>query len=245
MPLFEAVHPNCELLFMFDNSQNHHARPPDALCVKNLNLSDGGKNTKKLRDTVWEGRPQLMQRPDGVQKGIRTILQERGCWPTDKKLSLICQSCKDPEEEREQNLDCCATRLLSSHDDFKNGKNWLEETLDARHHSMIFCPKFHCELNFIEMIWGYLKSVLRRNCTFSFADLRVQLPLTLRQIPLTFFMKAHRHCLRYMSGYRLGPQYHGPLLDYAVKKYKGHRAIPSDAANLAELQAGFEAKKKK
>ena len=34
-------------VFMFDNSQNH-AKAPDALCANNLNLSDGGKNTKPL-----------------------------------------------------------------------------------------------------------------------------------------------------------------------------------------------------
>ena len=45
------------------------------------------------------------------------------------------------------------------------------------------------ELNFIEMLWGYVK--------------------------------ASHQCLRYMDGYRLGLI--GPELDYAVRKYKGHR----------------------
>ena len=45
IPLATRLHPNCQLLFGFDNSQNHHARRPDALCAQNLNLSDGGKNS--------------------------------------------------------------------------------------------------------------------------------------------------------------------------------------------------------
>ena len=36
-----------ELLFMFDNSQNHHKKSPDGLCANALNLSDGGKNVPK------------------------------------------------------------------------------------------------------------------------------------------------------------------------------------------------------
>ena len=32
-PIFRVLHPDCDGLFMFDNSQNHHAKPPDALAV--------------------------------------------------------------------------------------------------------------------------------------------------------------------------------------------------------------------
>jgi hypothetical protein len=95
IPMFEETHPNCDLLFAFDNSQNHHARSPDALYSYNLNLSDGGKNIKKMRDTTFIDRngiqqTQLMQTGAGVQKGIKTILIERGLWPTDQQLKLEC-----------------------------------------------------------------------------------------------------------------------------------------------------------
>ena len=70
LPLFAELHPDCELSFCFDNSQNHHARKPDALWAWNLNLSDRGKNFKSLRDTEYNGRIHSMQREDGVQKGI-------------------------------------------------------------------------------------------------------------------------------------------------------------------------------
>ena len=85
--------------------------------------------------------------------------------------------------------------------------------------SLLFLPKFHCELNFIEMMWGYIKAQLRRLCTFSFKDLETRLPEHLDNIPLAFVRRASRHCLRYMDGYRAGLV--GPELDYAVKKYKG------------------------
>lgn len=38
---------------------------------------DGGKQPF-LRDTMWNGRVQKMVTEDGVQKGLRTVLQERG-----------------------------------------------------------------------------------------------------------------------------------------------------------------------
>ena len=56
IPLFKKVHPDCDLLFAFDNSQNHHARAPDALVASRLNLNDGGKNTPIMRDTKFKKR---------------------------------------------------------------------------------------------------------------------------------------------------------------------------------------------
>lgn len=53
IPIFKALHPNWQGLFMFDNSQNHHAMPPDALNAKTLNLSDGGKNMKNQPAGWW------------------------------------------------------------------------------------------------------------------------------------------------------------------------------------------------
>ena len=64
-PIFQAAHENAELVFAFDNSSNHHAKAPGALCVNILNLSDGGSKFKAsasgqpakstLRDTTWQG----------------------------------------------------------------------------------------------------------------------------------------------------------------------------------------------
>ena len=56
MPLFEDEpdHADCELVFQFDNSQNHHAREPTALTVSDMILSDGGKNASVIkRDGYW------------------------------------------------------------------------------------------------------------------------------------------------------------------------------------------------
>lgn len=42
-----------------------------------MNVRDGGKQPF-MRDTVWNGHVQKMVTPLGVQKGMRTVLEERG-----------------------------------------------------------------------------------------------------------------------------------------------------------------------
>jgi hypothetical protein len=43
-----------------------------------------------------------------------------------------------------------------------------------------------------------------------------------------------------MAGYRQG--LHGPLLDYTIKKYKGHRTIPLLVGKeLEDLESSFKA----
>ena len=118
-------------------------------------------------------------------------------------------------------------------------KCWLEETVERLGYSLLFLPKFHCELNFIEMLWGYVKAQLRRICTFSsLKDLETRLPEHLEGIPLTFVKKASCHCLRSMDGYRAG--LNGPELDFAVTKYNGHRMIPRE--HLDVIKAKFKKK---
>jgi hypothetical protein len=233
MPLFARYHPEQDCLFMFDNSQNHKAKAPGGLSADagkhGINLSDGGKNTLPLRDTIFDGVVQRMQRPDGVQKGIKTILQERRCWRDGMKLD--CQACNDKKPG--DDVSCCARRLLNSHPDFQAQKSWLEETIERGGHSMIMLPKFHPELSFIEMIWGYLKCSLRHVCSFSYADLHARLPGALLSIPIPSIRRFSRHCFRFMDGYRQG--LHGPVLDFIMKKFKAHRCIdPSSVGLLKE-----------
>ena len=78
-------------------------------------------------------------------------------------------------------------RLLSEQPDLKNQMEMLEEVIQ-RHPNckLIFFPKYHCELNYIEVVWGYLKSKLRRECTFSFPDLCAKIDAELTSIPLKF-----------------------------------------------------------
>ena len=65
-------------------------------------------------------------------KGLKQVLKERGLWPNEG-LKL---------EE--------AWRVLSQQSDFLAQKERLKKIIIAAGHQVIFYPKFHCELNFIE-----------------------------------------------------------------------------------------------
>ena len=236
----------------------HHARAPDALDVSYLNLSDGGKGNvdRKMRDGWYRSidgtrKTQLMRHPTGLQKGLTTILQERGLHLDSKGhlLRLQCIYCKNGDMSARQeaidrgwiDIQCCARGVLSRQPDFLEQEEWLAEECKKQGLSIIFYPKYHCELNYIESVWGWLKSYHRRHCTFKYEALKAQLPITAKEkLPLEFIQRAERSAFRFMSGYRVGLE--GPVLDYAMRLYHGHRQIPQDV--VASINAKFEEKQR-
>ncbi|KAG2068243.1 hypothetical protein BDR04DRAFT_1025036, partial [Suillus decipiens] len=82
----EVNGPNCQALFIFDNSSAHASLPPDALRAFEMNKSDSGKQ-RKQRDTIIpdsnpdptkHGLLQKMTTPSGEPKGLKSVLEERG-----------------------------------------------------------------------------------------------------------------------------------------------------------------------
>ena len=91
------------------------------------------------------------------------------------------------------------------------------------------------------LVWGWIKSYHRNNCSYNYKDLKCGLPLTLDEIlPIAFVRRAFNHCLRFMAGYRVGLT--GAVLEYSVKKYKSHRRL-SACINLATLDLEYKTKK--
>ena len=88
---------------------------------------------------------------------------------------------------------------------FREQRSWLSETVQSYHGCNIFYPKFHCELNFIEMVWGWTKSHHWTHCKYTYKNLKTELPKTLdEKIPIAYVRRAFDHCLRLMNGYRVG-----------------------------------------
>lgn len=52
---------------------------------------------------------------------------------------------------------CYMERVLSLQDDFKAEKPLIQTIIEGSGHICLFLPRFHCELNPIEMLWGYGK----------------------------------------------------------------------------------------
>jgi hypothetical protein len=148
---------DCQALFIFDNSSAHASLPPDALRAFEMNKSDGGKQRKR-RDTVIphsnpdvakRGLIQKMTTPTGEPKGLKSVLEERGfdVQRLRTKCAPVCPF---------ESTGCCMARLLSQQEDFCSQTSMLEQLIRDAGHECIFLPKFHCELNPIEMVCFYL-----------------------------------------------------------------------------------------
>ena len=77
--------------------------------------------------------------------------------------------------------DCCMQQLLSLQDDFKNEKPLLQLIIEGAGHTCLFLPKFHCELNPIELVWGQAKRHEFCAVSCSAAKLTDQLKSTVNQ----------------------------------------------------------------
>lgn len=75
--MFEKKYPMAQGMFIFDNAPSHVKKPEDALNPERMNVRDGGKQPF-MQDTEWNGEVQEMVTDDGLQKGMKTVLEERG-----------------------------------------------------------------------------------------------------------------------------------------------------------------------
>ena len=72
-------------------------------------------------------------------------------------------------------------------------------TVDKYPGCQLICyPKFHCELNFIEIQFiAWAKAHHRSTCTYKYNDLKTGLPVTFDELmPISFVRKAFDYCLR-------------------------------------------------
>jgi hypothetical protein len=212
-------------LFKFDHSSNHTAFADDALNAMEMNSSDGGSQPV-MRDTKWrkdgEGEYtfQSMVTSSGKQKGLKTVLQERGI-----------------------NVDGFAKQalvdLMAAEEDFKGQLNRIQDyfinTLGAQ---CVFYPKFHCEISPIEPYWGAAKIFARQHCRYNIAGLRIVVPMALRAVCLSSIARFFAKCRRTEQLYREGAASidMNKLLNFGSHRYKSHRRVFGLDYRAEELQ---------
>ena len=192
------------IAWLFDHSSCHRAFADDALNAKKMNVRPGGKQPK-MRDTIWAGRPQSLVDEDGVPKGMKQVLRERGI-NTERMVA---------DDMRV---------VLSMHDDFRKEQTIVEQFLTAQGHQVFFIPKFHCELNPIERVWGQAKVYSRKHTNFTLPRLRLIIRPALDSVSLDLIRKYFRKAQDYERAYSEGKE-SGKELEQAVKVCKSHRRI--------------------
>ena len=202
----EHVYPgdNHTLVWLFDQSSCHKAFAEDALNARRMNVRPGG-NQPQMRDTVWGRKVQTMVMADGTPKGMKMVLEERG----------INTSRMNADNMR---------IVLANHEDFRTEKTLVEKYIESRGHIALYIPKFHCELNPIERVWGQAKVYTRKHTNFTLPRLRQIVGPALDSVRLDLIRKYFRTVGDYEKAYMEGRKA-GKELEQAVKVFKSHRRI--------------------
>ena len=152
------------LVWLFDRSSCHRAYAQDALNSNNMNVKP------VMTDTVWAGKVQRLVFHDGVPKGMKQVLEERGINTGTFKADDM-------------------RVILANHDDFRVEKTIIEHFLSSCGHQVHFIPKFHCELNPIERVWGQAKRYTRSYTNFTLPGLRRIMETALDSVTLNIIRK--------------------------------------------------------
>ncbi|KAG1778080.1 hypothetical protein EV702DRAFT_968457 [Suillus placidus] len=101
--------------------------------------------------------------------------------------------------------------------DFINVESCLETSCHAWGFDVIFLPKFHCELNFIEQCWGFVKRLYQMKVQSSSEEvLKCNVIQSLDAVPMDFTMRSARFIDAYQKGLN------DMQVVWAIKKYHGH-----------------------
>jgi hypothetical protein len=255
--LFEALHPGCVAVFLFDNSSNHGAYADDALVASRMTLNEKAwpiTDKFQFRDTIatltnneqmsqsffyekeinsLDKRGYSKSKTVRYFKGIKKFLEERKQWIghdiNGKSWKLNCGS-----PEPGAGLICCARHFLESRSDFKEQKSALQELVEKSGHIFELYPKYHCECNWIEMYWAGAKREARLKCDYTFKSLENNMHAFLDKAGnLAHIRRYFRRSMEYIEAYSKcsdGREVVQTVKKFVEKKYLSHRKIriPSD-----------------
>ena len=161
-----------------------------------------------------------------INKGVKTILQERGCYPKNP-LNLKCKikylnpvvypiaiSDKPP---------CYLARILLTHKDFFKQKSAIAMLIEDKGHKYIFIPKFYYKLNAIKMYQGYRKARYCQVKKTSFEHAKKEVLIALDACSINIIRRFYNRASRFMDAYRKGLGVKAAV--WCVKKQKRYRVI--------------------
>ena len=262
MDILQRHYPSENHVFVFDNTTTHLKWADNALPSRKMpkNTPRHGHNWG-VAVTVLDGNGMPVFDPDGkawcqtvhmgdatfadgglqclyfredhlvspsIFKGMAVILEE--CGYSASNLWVECKGFKCPQNS----TSCCCWHMLYNEPEFSEVESLLETTCKSRGFQVLFLPKFHFELNFIEQCWGYSKRIYRQYPISSKeVDLEHNVLKALDSVPLVSMCRFATRSQRFMGGYWWG--LNGKQAAWAAKKYGGHRVLPETIMEEIEL----------
>ena len=253
-----VLYPEHSPVCFFDWSSCHDCMEVGAAAVSKMNVGVGGvrkgeqltpmnriqllADTPKIRKGEWQNltfqpgdAPPFyalhMEAADyvGRVKGMKQILWERGLFKPG--MTKDGGKVKDPTLSMEY--------VLGNQPDFKAVPSSLQVLVERLGGRSLMLPKYHCELNPIELMWGMSKFLVRRVCDYTYEGLKRNIPASFRPPACAEESGMHRVTLQRYC--RKIHTYHaiyndtdatGIAADDVYKVYKSHRRpAPSEYIN--------------
>ena len=184
----------------------------------------------KEDDRTWNSKA-LKPADVGKVKGLRQLLWERGMWKDHameggkrvKGTGMTIDGRYFDGAKWVKDKDMSAKHVLKSCLDIMMEDSELKVSIVQRNHMCDFLPKFHCELNPIEMVWGRSKHFTRERCDFDYERMlgRIMESYKKGNLPVSLIRKYCIHARDYLRAYTEG--HPGGDAERMQKVYASHR----------------------
>jgi len=121
---------------------------------------------------------------------------------------------------------CCMYRVLALQGDFQSERPLIQTVIENAGHVCLFLPRFHCELNAIEMLWGYAKYRActpydsRARCTLNWPGIQDIAVQRTEDSSLQSFLSHSVLMLAISSQYADSSRRHGDILMHISKCFR-------------------------
>jgi len=130
----------------------------------------------------------------------------------------------------------CARGIFSSPADFRTFGSQIEEIIEEAGHLVIFYPKFHPGLNWIEYYWDPYRYFARRRCNYPFASPREIVPRDLESVPPSLVHKYWARSRRILNSYCTGAVYGDEQFQkHVYRSFQVRRRILSEGLQGLEI----------
>jgi hypothetical protein len=174
-----------------------------------MTVGDNKASQDEIRSTWFINAEGVRVEQTIGKKGLYTVLNERG---------LLQQGRRYNKEQLIQ--------IANAQPDFAEANDRVpivEKFVEDKGHKVVWVPKYHCELNPIELCWNRAKKYTRKHCDYTITGLRKTVPKALDSITVLLIRKFFRLCRDYLRAY----SQQTPAGDLKARHhaYKSHRRV--------------------